>query len=102
MVCMALHVHVNIFAALTDHFVDHFVRNMSHLELKQFSKADYKKKVTRDMVQLLPNHDTAVLSDYAQCVSNALSREVQFLLSKRTRTSNIAETPTSPIISKLS
>ena len=75
------------------------VRNMSHLELKQFSKADYKKKVTRDMVQLLPNHDTAVLSDYAQCVSNALSREVQFLLSKRTRTSNIAETPTSPIIS---
>ena len=75
------------------------VRNMSHLELKQFSKADYKKKVTRDMVQLLPNHDTAVLSDYAQCVSNALSREVKFLLSKRTRTSNIAETPTSPIIS---
>ena len=75
------------------------VRNISHLELKQFSKADYKKKVTRDMVQLLPNHDTAVLSDYAQCVSNALNREVQSLLSKRTRTSNIAETPTSPIIS---
>ena len=73
------------------------VRNISHLELKQFSKADYKKKVTRDMVQLLPNHDTAVLSDYAQCVSNALNREVQSLLSKRTRTSNIAEAPTSPI-----
>ena len=51
------------------------------------------------MVQLLPNHDTAVLSDYAQCVSNALNREVQSLLSKRTRSLNIAETPTSPIIS---
>ena len=75
------------------------VRNMSHLELKQFSKADYKKKVTGDMVQLLPNHDTAVLSDYAQCVSNALNREVQTLLSKRTRTSNISETPTSPSLS---
>ena len=75
------------------------VRNMSHLELKQFSKADYKKKVTGDMLQLLPNHDTAVLSDNAQCVSNALNREVQTLLSKRTRTSNISETPTSPSLS---
>ena len=75
------------------------VRNMSHLELKQFSKADYKKKVTDDMVQLLPNHDTAVLSDYAQCVSNALNREVQTLLSKRTRTLNISETLTSPSLS---
>ena len=61
------------------------IRNLSHVELKQFNKNDYKKKVLRDMSDLHPSYDTTVLDGYAQCVSNALQSEAQSLLKYRSR-----------------
>ena len=67
------------------------IRNMSHVELKKFNKADYKKKVIRDILKMLPSYKTTDVDGYAQCVSNALQHEVNLLLKKRVRTQSLSD-----------
>ena len=59
------------------------IKDLSHVELKQFNQQNYKLKVLEDINALLPNFNKSRLDDTAQCVSNFLQREVKELLRKK-------------------
>ena len=61
------------------------VKQMSYLELKKFTKDDCKQTAQNELTALLPEHSMSRLSETAQCISNAVSREVKSLLSRRSR-----------------
>lgn len=61
------------------------VNKLFHLELKKFSKNEYKKVMLDEMINLLPDFHKAQLSKTAHFVSNALNNEVQFLLRRKLR-----------------
>ena len=54
------------------------VKCMTHLELKKFGKGTYKEKALHDLTQSFPgqNHMKR-LDETAQCIANALDREVK-------------------------
>ena len=61
------------------------VRNLSHVELKKFNKAEYKKKTHKELCKSLPKYEKGKLSETAQCIANALQSEVEEQLRKRSR-----------------
>ena len=63
------------------------IKELSHVELKQFNQLNYKLKVLEDISTLLPNFNKSRLDDTAQCVSNFLQSEVKELLRKKSRES---------------
>ena len=54
------------------------VKRMAHLELKKFSKCTYKDKALHDLKQSFPGQNHLKrLDEAAQCIANALEREVK-------------------------
>ena len=61
------------------------VKNMSHLELKNFSIGKYQKLVLSELTKSLLNIDGCKLKETTQCISNALEREVKVQLKSGAR-----------------
>ena len=61
------------------------VKNMSHLELKNFSIGKYQKLVLSELTKSLPSIDGSKLKETTQCISNALEREVKVQLKSGAR-----------------
>ena len=63
------------------------LNRMSHVELKQFKKYEYKLIVLDEIKELLPAESQSRLDQTALCVSNFLQNEVQKLLRRKPRKS---------------
>ena len=63
------------------------LNRMSHVELKQFKKYEYKLIVLDETKELLPAESQSRLDQTALCVSNFLQNEVQKLLRRKPRKS---------------
>lgn len=74
------------------------VKNMSRLELKKFSAGEYQKLILAELTKLLPSIDGTKLKETAQCISNALEREVKAQLRSGARES-AASRKTSTLLS---
>ena len=77
--------------ALKEKHID-IIRNMSHLELKKFSKGKYKEKLLKELKQQLPGYDNETqLSETSQCEANTLCREANSKNKSRVRESTSAK-----------
>ena len=74
------------------------VKNMSRLELKKFSAGEYQKLVLAELTKSLPRIDGTKLKETAECISNALEREVKSQLRNGARES-AASQQTSTLLS---
>ena len=63
------------------------LNRMSHVELKQFKKYEYKSIILDEIKELLPDESQSRLDQTALCVSNFLQNEVQKLLRRKPRKS---------------
>lgn len=70
------------------------IRRMSHVELKQFKKSEYKTMVLDEITKILPDISKQRLDETAQCVSNFLQTEVQEQLRRKSRQSAMYNTDT--------
>ena len=61
------------------------INKMSHHELKKFAKHECKQIILAEMTAILPDHNMPRLEETAQCISNAVSREVKSLLNRKSR-----------------
>ena len=69
------------------------ISNMSHLEIKQFTKGEFKDRALNDLQRSLPGHkNQKQLEESAQCIANALKRETISQLKNRTRDSTSTKT----------
>ena len=63
-----------------------FVKQMPYVDLKKFSTGkNFKQNVIDELAELLPDHPTSVLTETAQCISNAVYREAKSLLNRKQR-----------------
>ena len=59
------------------------IRRMCYTDLKEFTKGKFKQCVSDEMIALLPGHSVSRITETAQCIANAVSREVKSLLTKK-------------------
>ena len=73
--------------SVQEKFVE-LIRNLSHLEMKNFQKHKYAEIVFQDMSKLLPNIDKKQLKLTSHYISNALDSERKHELGERSRKGN--------------
>ena len=62
------------------------VKRMSYVDLKKFSTGkEFKQSLVDELSALLPDHTSSRLNETAQCISNAVYREVKSLMIRKQR-----------------
>ena len=80
------------------------VKQMSYVDLKRFSTGkQFKQSLIDELTELLSDHSMSHLTETAQCISNAVYREVTSLINRKQRETQTDNTRTStgnPLLSE--